>query len=38
LLSIESVEIDATRREELRVEILKYKPMFSWGVLLAYYT
>lgn len=35
LLAIESAVIDAARREEIRTEILKYKTMFSWAILLA---
>lgn len=38
IISIETVEIDSTRRGELRTEILKYKTMFSWGLLLAFYS
>lgn len=38
LLDIESVEIDSVRREELRTETLKYKPLFSWAIVLAYYS
>ncbi|MCK5218425.1 hypothetical protein KAR10_02810 [bacterium] len=38
LLSIDVVEVDASRRKELRKEILKYKPIFSWAGLIAFYT
>jgi hypothetical protein len=37
LTSILPIEVDASRREELRTEILKYKPIFSWCVLVASY-
>jgi len=33
LITIENVDIDDTRRIELREIILKYKPAFTWGML-----
>lgn len=38
LVTIESVSIDDDRRLELREIILKYKPEFTWGVLIVNYT
>jgi hypothetical protein len=37
ITSITPIEVDAARREELRREIIKYKPLFAWGVLIATY-
>ena len=37
LVSIDRVNIDDNRRIELREIILKYKPEFTWGVLLVDY-
>lgn len=34
IISIESVSIDDNRRLELREIVLKYKPTFTWGVLI----